>query len=135
MQGLASLVAVASDAPTGAPQGPGLASLLSAAEQAMLPDEPLAQALAAYQVLRARWAHDPVAYARQRLGLEPTWQQEAMLRAVAPESSKVSVRAGHGLGKVGSLAAVIWWFLETRDFAKIPCTGPSSHQLRDVLWS
>jgi hypothetical protein len=39
------------------------------------------------------------------------------------------------LGKSTSLAVVIWWFLETRDFAKIPCTGPSSHQLRDVLWS
>jgi hypothetical protein len=109
--------------------------LLAEAEQSLLPDEPLAQALAAYQVLRARWAHDPVAYARQRLGLQPTWQQEAMLRAIAPEGAKVSVRAGHGLGKSGCLACVIWWFLETRDFAKIPVTGPSSHQLRDVLWS
>jgi phage terminase large subunit len=133
--GLASLVAVASEAPPGTPQGPGLASLLAEPEQARLPDEPLAQALAAYQVLRARWAHDPVTYARQRLGLTPTWQQEAMLRALAPEGAKVSVRAGHGLGKSGGLACVIWWFLETRDFAKIPCTGPSSHQLRDVLWS
>ena len=133
--GLASLVAVVSEVPAAVPQGPGLASLLAAAEQALLPDEPLAQALAAYQVLRARWAHDPVAYARQRLGLTPTWQQEAMLRALAPEGAKVSVRAGHGLGKSGCLAGVIWWFLETRDFAKVPCTGPSSHQLRDVLWS
>jgi hypothetical protein len=134
-EGLASLVAVVPDDPVGRAQGPGLASLLASAEQARLPDDPLERSLAAYQVLRARWAHDPAAYARQRLGMEPTWQQEAMLRAIAPESSKVSVRAGHGLGKSSALAATMWWFLETRDFAKIPCTGPSSHQLRDVLWS
>jgi phage terminase large subunit len=123
--GLASLVAARPDHADMISVGPGLASLLSLAEHA----------LAAYRLLRAHWQHDPVRYSKERLGLQPTWQQEAMLRAIAPEGAKVSIRAGHGLGKSATLAAVIWWFLETRDFAKVPCTGPSSHQLRDVLWS
>jgi hypothetical protein len=108
---------------------------LSVTEQASLPKDPMEQALASYRLLRAHWRQDPVRYTRERLGLPPTWQQEAMLRAMVPEGAKVSVRAGHGIGKSSTLAAVIWWFLETVDFAKIPCTGPSSHQLRDVLWS
>jgi hypothetical protein len=29
---------------------------------------------------------------------------------------------------------VLSWFVETHDFSKIPCTAPSSHQLRDILW-
>jgi phage terminase large subunit len=135
-EGLAGLVTVPSHGSPLRSVGPGLASLVSPAEHATLPDnDPLERALAAYGLLRAHWQHDPVRYARERIGLQPTWQQEAMLRAMVPEGTKVSVRAGHGIGKSASLAAVIWWFLETRDFAKIPCTGPSSHQLRDVLWS
>jgi phage terminase large subunit len=135
-EGLAGLVTTLPNGSAGRPAGPGLASLLSPAEHVTLPDDdPLESAVAAYRLLRAHWQRDPVRYARERLGLSPTWQQEAMLRAMVPEGTKVSVRAGHGIGKSASLAAVIWWFLETRDFAKIPCTGPSSHQLRDVLWS
>jgi phage terminase large subunit len=134
-EGLAGLVTATPPGSPRLPAGPGLASLLSPAEQSTLPEDPLEHALAAYRLLRMHWRHDPVRYARERLGLPPTWQQEAMLRAIAPDGAKVSVRAGHGLGKSSTLAAVIWWFLETRDFAKVPCTGPSSHQLRDVLWS
>jgi phage terminase large subunit len=134
-EGLASLVIVRPDQRGLTSMGPGLASLLSLNEQATLPDDPLEQALAAYHLLRSHWRYDPVRYARERLGLQPTWQQETILRAVAPDASKVSVRSGHGVGKSSTLATVVWWFLETVDFAKIPCTGPSSHQLRDVLWS
>jgi hypothetical protein len=28
----------------------------------------------------------------------------------------------------------VWWFLETRNFARVPCTAPASHQLKDILW-
>jgi phage terminase large subunit len=49
--------------------------------------------------------------------------------------AKVSVRAGHGVGKTSAVAAAIWWFLECFDYPKIPCTAPSASQLRDVLWA
>src|SRR5262245_56097075 len=88
----------------------------------------------AYLRLRKHWRADPVAYMRQRFGLEPTWQQRQILEAIAPPGAKVSVRSGHGIGKSSAAAWVICWFLETYDYAKIPCTAPSSHQLRDVLW-
>jgi len=51
-----------------------------------------------------------------------------------PDGAKVSVRSGHGIGKSSTAAWIMSWFIETHDFAKIPCTAPTSHQLRDILW-
>lgn len=91
--------------------------------------------LALWAETRALWKQDPVAYARFRLGMNPTRQQMKALDAIAEPGAKVSVRAGHGIGKTSVEAAVIWWMLETHDFPKIPCTAPSATQLRDVLWA
>jgi hypothetical protein len=87
-----------------------------------------------YLELRALWRQDPVLYVRQRFGIEPTAQQVQILQAIQPQGAKVSVRSGHGIGKSSSAAWIILWHLETHDFGKIPCTAPSSHQLRDILW-
>src|SRR5262249_42901793 len=56
------------------------------------------------------------------------------LAAIAPPGAKVTVRSGHGVGKSSCAAWVLSWFLETHDYAKVPCTAPSSSQLRDILW-
>jgi hypothetical protein len=90
--------------------------------------------LPTYLHLRDCWRKDPVLYVRQRFGIEPTCQQVQILQAIAPPGSKVSVRSGHGIGKSSTAAWIIFWHLETHDFGKIPCTAPSSHQLRDILW-
>jgi hypothetical protein len=84
--------------------------------------------------LRACWKANPLLYVQQRFGVEPTWQQREILHAIAPPGAKVSVRSGHGIGKSSSAAWIVSWFLETHNFAKVPCTAPSSHQLRDILW-
>lgn len=88
-----------------------------------------------WQELRGIWRTDAVLYAKQRLGLNPTWQQRKILEAVTEPGAKVSVRSGHGIGKSGSVSAAIWWKLECFDYPKIPCTAPSASQLRDVLWA
>jgi hypothetical protein len=87
-----------------------------------------------YLELRTFWKIDPLLYVRQRFGVEPTWQQQQILEAIRPPGAKVSVRSGHGIGKSASAAWVVSWFVETHDFAKVPCTAPTSHQLRDILW-
>lgn len=97
---------------------------------------PLSQTdISEWQVLRGIWRADPLKYARQRLGMNPTTQQAEMLEAIRPEGAKVSARAGHGVGKSTSVSAAIWWMLECFDYPKIPCTAPTASQLRDVLWS
>ena len=88
-----------------------------------------------YQKLRGIWRKDILSYARHRLGLNPTTQQADLLLAIQPDGAKVSVRAGHGVGKSGSVSASIWWMMECFDYPKIPCTAPSASQLRDVLWA
>lgn len=87
-----------------------------------------------YLELRQAWQRDPLLYARQRLGIDPTPHQEEMLRAVAPAGARVTARSGHGTGKTSGMAMALLWFLETHDYAKAPCTAPSAHQLRDELW-
>jgi hypothetical protein len=100
----------------------------------MLHASRLAAYLDAYLELRTYWRDDPVLYAIQRLGLTPTHQQRRILDAMAPAGAKVSVRSGHNIGKSAAAAAIIWWQLETHDLARIPCTAPTSAQLRQVLW-
>jgi phage terminase large subunit len=95
----------------------------------------LGQQIDAYLRLRPRWHADPCLYAIHRFGITPTWQQHRILANLIPDGAKVSVRSGHGIGKSTSAAIALLWFLETRDYAKIPCTAPTSHQLRDILWS
>ena len=87
-----------------------------------------------YMELRERWRWNPLLYVDQRFAVTPTWQQAQILQAILPLGAKVSVRSGHGIGKSSSAAWIISWFLETHDFAKIPCTAPTSRQLRDILW-
>ena len=93
------------------------------------------QEIEIYFQLRHAWRKDPRRYVRQRLGVNPTWQQDQILESICPPGSKVSVRSGHGIGKDATAAMIIWWFLETHDYSKCACTAPSSHQLRDILWS
>lgn len=97
---------------------------------ARTPDPVLLQ----YMELRTLWKINPILYVRQRFGTEVTWQQAQILEAITPSGSKVSVRSGHGIGKSSSASWAILWFLETHEYSKVPCTAPSSHQLKDILW-
>lgn len=95
---------------------------------------PYRSQLQAYLELREMWRDSPLLYVRQRFGVEPTWQQAQILEAILPPGAKVSVRSGHNIGKSAALAMIVCWFIETHDYAKIPCTAPTGHQLRDILW-
>jgi len=47
----------------------------------------------------------------------------------------MSIMSGKGTGKDAFAALCILWFMSVFPFPKIPCTAPSAHQLKDVLWS
>lgn len=82
------------------------------------------------------WKNDLAVFARECFGatLDP-WQAEVAELINGKTNWKLSIRSGHGVGKTSMASMIIWWFLTTRDFAKVPCTAPTSHQLKDVLWS
>ena len=81
-----------------------------------------------------RYRHNPVLFAKEVLGAEPEPEQVQMLESVN-NNRMTAVKAGHGVGKTTSLAWVILWFMFTRPYPKIPCTAPTMHQLRDILWA
>ena len=95
----------------------------------------LTESLEQYQELRGMWRVDPVLYARQRLGLNPTRQQQQLLEAMVPTGARVSVRAGHSVGKSTALATTILWHMECYEYCRIPCTAPTASQLYVVLWA
>lgn len=73
-------------------------------------------------------------YVREVLKADPaSWQIEALNALV--NDHKVSVRSGHGVGKSTMAAWSILWYLTTHFPCKVPCTAPTMHQLKDVLWS
>src|SRR3989304_546021 len=47
----------------------------------------------------------------------------------------LSIMSGQGVGKDSFAAWLIIWFLCCFPYPKIPCTAPTGHQLKDVLWS
>ena len=72
-------------------------------------------------------------------GKHITRQQHDMLLAIekalqgkAPK--RISIKAGHGVGKSCTLSWLILWYLFCYKDAQVPCTAPSSDQMHDILW-
>lgn len=80
------------------------------------------------------WRENPLQFVEECIGAKPTKQQREALKML-PHNKRTSIRSGHGTGKDAFASWMILWFLSTRVYAKIPCTAPTKHQLRDVLWA
>jgi len=81
-----------------------------------------------------RYKSDPVLFVKEVLKAEPEVEQISILESVN-NNPMTAVKSGHGLGKTTALAWLVLWFMFTRPFPKIPCTAPTMHQLRDILWA
>ena len=81
-----------------------------------------------------KYYNEPNLFVRDIFSAEPTRQQAEVLQSLATDK-KVSVRAGHGVGKSTLASWAIYWFLLTRPFPKIICTAPTFFLLTDVLWA
>lgn len=77
--------------------------------------------------------NNPRIFVTDVLGLSPyPWQAEAL--EAAGQHDRLSIRAGHGVGKTTFGAWLILWFMFTRPRFKIPITANSQDQLRDIVW-
>lgn len=72
-----------------------------------------------YQAIREHWRVNPVLYMQQRFGRDPTKQQRQFLEAIAQEGAKVSVRAGHGVGKTALWLTLIIGSIWLKNMVKI----------------
>lgn len=105
------------------------------------------------------WSKDAEKFVREALGVEKiTKQQQKFLHELtflvqskikASENREsctakeleyakkrgISIMAGRGVGKDTSAAWSVLWFLCCFPYPKIPCTAPTAHQLKDILWA
>ena len=81
------------------------------------------------------YANDPVLFVKEVLKAEPLLWQETFLRSVAAKERRISVRAGHGVGKSTVCSWALIWHMCTRFPQKAVVTAPTSAQLFDALYS
>jgi len=83
---------------------------------------------------QSKYVFDPIGWSRDIVGFKPDkWQAEMMKDFI--EHKFLAISTGTGVGKTCALSILIWFFLSTRPFPKVPCTAPTGHQLFDVLWA
>lgn len=96
------------------------------------------------------YARDPVMFCRDILRMDPQlWQGEFMqavsdarfgipnddLDSVSPSIKvRFAIKSGTGVGKTSGVACLILWHLACFPDSKIPCTAPTSPQIKAVLW-
>jgi hypothetical protein len=90
---------------------------------------------AAYAAFIETYRDNPVAFVKVVLEADPLpWQCELM-DAVAKGTRRISVRAGHGVGKSTCCSWILLWHLCTRMPQKAVVTAPTAGQLFDALFS
>jgi phage terminase large subunit len=86
-----------------------------------------------WAVIWAKSARNPRLFVTDLLKATPEdWQREALEKIA--QHDRLSIRAGHGVGKTTFIAWVVLWFMLTRMPYKVPITANSQDQLRDVVW-
>lgn len=90
---------------------------------------------ASLQSVLVTYANDPVGFVRDVLQEEPDGWQADLLQAVAQGTRRVSVRAGHGVGKSTACAWLLIWHMVTRFPQKAVVTAPTAGQLFDALFA
>lgn len=82
-----------------------------------------------------KYRYRPVDLVVEVLGAAPDDWQADFLNALARGERRISIRAGHGVGKSTGCAWGAIWFMLTRYPQKTVLTAPTSDQLFDALFS
>ena len=82
-----------------------------------------------------RYERDPVGFVENVLEAKPLPWQKDFLNALARGERRISVRAGHGVGKSTACSWALIWHMTTRYPQKSVVTAPTSAQLFDALYS
>jgi len=81
----------------------------------------------------ARYAADPVAFARDVMGITLTPQQAAVAESVVVHR-RVAVPSGHSNGKTHVAAVLTSWWFETRHRSIALTTAPTWSSVYELLW-
>ena len=80
-----------------------------------------------------RYQQDPVAFAREILGVEPWEKQREILEAVRSHP-RVAVKSGHKVSKSHSAAIVALWYYCSFPDARVVMTSTTARQVDQILW-
>lgn len=81
----------------------------------------------------SRYRDDPVAFARDVLGVEPWLRQVELLEAIR-DHKRVAVASGHKVSKSHSFAAAALWFYCSFPDARVVMSSTTSRQVDQILW-
>ena len=81
------------------------------------------------------YSNDPVGFVRDVLQAEPDEWQVKVMEEVAKGARRISVRAGHGVGKSTFCAWLSIWHMVCRYPQKTVMTAPTAGQLFDALFA
>lgn len=91
------------------------------------------------------WQRNPDDFCKDVLRAYPQRWQKKFMKAISQarfgepndgDKCKVrfAIKSGTGVGKTGAVAMMILWHLAVFPDSKIPCTAPTSPQIKAVLW-
>lgn len=80
-----------------------------------------------------RWAHDPVGFARDVLGVK-LWSAQIEILEAIRDNRNTTVRSGHKCGKSTALAIAALWFFCSFDRARVVMTAVKATQIDEVIW-
>jgi hypothetical protein len=89
----------------------------------------------AFESFVEAYRDDPVAFVEDVLKAQPLPWQKDLLLAVAAGERRISVRAGHGVGKSCACSWLLLWRMLTAFPQKSVCTAPTASQLYDALFA
>lgn len=80
-----------------------------------------------------RWKADPVAFARDVLGIE-LWSAQIEILESIRDNRNTTVRSGHKCGKSTALAVAALWFYCSFPRARVVLTAVKASQIDEVIW-
>jgi len=92
------------------------------------------------QAALRHYGRKPADFVRDVLRAEPTQDQAEVMQAVADaragrlDKTRFAVKSGTGVGKTTMCSWLILWHLAVFKDSKVPCTAPTSPQIKAVLW-
>lgn len=89
----------------------------------------------AFEAFVEEYRDHPVKFVELVLEAKPLPWQKDFLNSIASGERRISVRAGHGVGKSTACSWALIWHLLTRFPQKAICTAPTAGQLFDALFS
>lgn len=80
-----------------------------------------------------RYQQDPVAFAREILGVDP-WDKQVEILESIRDHTRVAVKSGHKVSKSHSAAIIALWFFCSFPDARVVMTSTTARQVDQILW-